>query len=471
MDKRKVGVLTFSDGRDFAHKLQHDMNQQFQDRLVAALAATGEIEPVPCELVWTTDLARSEGRKLRDADVECTILNYAIWAFPHFTAIATEFAPGPFLLFSNINPQYPGLVAMLAAAGSLDQIGVFHARVSGDIDDAPTLERVLQFVRAACAVSRLKGETYGVFGGRSMGMYTAAADLAQWRRLFGVDIEHIDQGEIVRLSAEVPQAQVTQARLWLETHAGAVEYDGAALTPEKLELQIRSYYAVRQLIKDWNLHFVGIKGQPELTNHFATMDLTEAFLNDPYDWDGPHEPIVCATEADSDAALTMEIFKHLARTPVLFADVRHYDAEYDFWDLVNSGQHATYFAGKSFDPAVNMPHVKLRPETFYFPAGGASVFHIAQPGPVTLARLARKDGQYWMAILPAEFLALPPAVAARKAAATTDVWPHAFARLQVPPATFIDTYASNHIHGVYGNYVEDLIWVCKILGIAYRVYA
>jgi L-fucose isomerase len=33
------------------------------------------------------------------------------------------------------------------------------------------------------------------------------------------------------------------------------------------------------------------------------MDVTEAFLNDPYDWDGPHEPHVCATEADMDAAL------------------------------------------------------------------------------------------------------------------------------------------------------------------------
>src|SRR5436190_1053505 len=368
MDKRKVGILTFSDGRDFAHKLQYDMNKSLQDRLVNTLAQTGEIEPVPCELVWTTELARSEGRKLRDAGVECTILNYAIWAFPHFTSIATESAPGPFLCFSNINPQYPGLVAMLAAAGSLNQIGVFHSRISGDIEDKATLEKVMQFVRGASAVARLKGET-------------------------------------------------------------------------------------------------------EMANNFATMDLAEAFLNDPYDWDGPHERIVCATEADSDAALTMEIFKHIAQTPVLFADVRHYDAEYDFWDLVNSGQHATYFAGKSFKPEENMPHVKLLPEIFYFPAGGASVFHIAQPGEVTLGRLTRKDGNYWMAILPAEFVELPPEVAERKAAATTPEWPHAFARLKVSPETFVETYSSNHIHGVYGNYVEDLIWACKILGIDYRVYA
>ena len=43
----------------------------------------------------------------------------------------------------------------------------------------------------------------------------------------------------------------------------------------------------------------------------------------------------------------MQIFKHLAGTPVLFADVRHYHADLGVWDLCNSGEHATYFAGRS----------------------------------------------------------------------------------------------------------------------------
>lgn len=47
------------------------------------------------------------------------------------------------------------------------------------------------------------------------------------------------------------------------------------------------------------------------------MDVAEAFLNDPYDWDGPHEPIVAATESDMDGALTMQIFKLLTGFPVL----------------------------------------------------------------------------------------------------------------------------------------------------------
>jgi L-fucose isomerase len=470
MRKRKIGILTFSDGRKFAHDLQVEMTRGFQDKLVKALEATGEVECVPCEIVWTPELARSQGKTLAAAGVEATVLNFAIWAFPHLPAIATEFAPGPFLCLSNVNPKAPGLVAMLAAAGSLNQVGVLHARVSGDVEDRGVLRRVMAFLRAASALNRLRGKTYGLFGGRSMGMYTAVPALDQWRREFGVDIEHIDQWEIVRRSETIDQKRVARGREWLEKHCGQVAYDGKALTPERLERQIRSYHALRELIQEWDLDFVGIKGQPELTNSFCTMDLAEAFLNDPYDWEGTHDPIVCATEADSDGALTMELFKEIAGTPVLFADVRHYDAEGDFWDLVNSGQHATYFAGRSFDPAVNLPRVKLLPEIFYFPAGGAAVHHIAAPGEVTLARLTRKDGRYWMGIAPGEFLALPEEEALAKAQATTPEWPHAFTRLRVPPERLIATYSSNHIHGVYGDYVEELTWVCKILGIEAEIY-
>jgi L-fucose isomerase len=41
MQKRKIGILTFSDGRKFAHDLQYKMNKRFQDELVKVLEKTG----------------------------------------------------------------------------------------------------------------------------------------------------------------------------------------------------------------------------------------------------------------------------------------------------------------------------------------------------------------------------------------------------------------------------------------------
>ncbi len=472
MKKRKVGILTFSDGRESVHQKLEGLNLEFQEKLAAALEKTGEVEPVTGrEIVWTPELAKNEAARLANEGCELTIFNFAVWSFPHLAAIASRFAPGPFLLFSNINPRYPGMVGMLASAGALDQIGALHGRISGDISNEKVLRKVLSFIRAGSTVARLKGETYGLFGGRPMGMYTAVANTDQWMRLFGIDVEHIDQYEIIRRAGEVPEDEVEVAFSWLSGKVGKIRYDGKQLTPGKLKLQIRSYIAVREIVREKRLSFLGIKGQPELTDHFVTMDVTEAFLNDPYDWNGPKETIVTATEADMDGALTMEILKHITGAPILFADLRHYDKKHGVFDLCNSGNHPTYFAGHSYDPDVNLPKVEFYPQGFYFPAGGASVRHIAASGKVTLARLARRNGEYWLAIVPGEFIELSKEEAEEKAEATQIEWPHAFTRFGIGPEEFLAEYDSNHIHAAYGDWVEELIWVAKMLQIPYRLFA
>lgn len=469
--KRKVGVLTFSDGRRYIHEELLETNWRYQDRLVKALEATGEIEVVAGEeIIWSPKVARREGQRLAAAGVDVTIFNYAIWAFPNLSGVASRFAPGPFLLFSNLHPSEPGMVAMLAAAGMMDQLGATYKRLWGDINDPAVHKQVLSYLRAANAIASLKGQTYGLFGGRPLGMLTAVANQDEWLARFGIDVEHIEQWDIMRLSEQVDTQKVEKAFLWLEQNVGHIAYDGRMLTPEKLKLQIRSYYALQAIIAEKELDFLGIKAHGDLTDHFITMDIAEAFLNDPYDFDGPKEPFVAATEADMDGALTMQLFRQLTGEPTLFADVRHYDAEDDVWYFSNSGTHATFFAGRSKDPAVNLRKVSFLPEVSYYPAGGASVQHFAAPGTVTLARLARKNGKYWLAIVPAEFVEFPEERARAKAATVTPEWPIAFTRLRVTPAEFLSTYPCNHIHGVYGDWVDDLQNIADILGIEAVVY-
>src|SRR5437868_6621815 len=82
-------------------------------------------------------------------------------AFPHFTMLAAQELPGPLLLFSNLDPQYPGMVGMLAAAGALDQIGRVHGRAWGDVADPVVAARLDAHVRAGAAVRGLRGATFG----------------------------------------------------------------------------------------------------------------------------------------------------------------------------------------------------------------------------------------------------------------------------------------------------------------------
>jgi len=296
-------------------------------------------------------------------------------------------------------------------------------------------------------------------------MYTATAGTDTWLARFGVDVEEIDQFELVRRAEETSNEEAQHGRRWLEKNCRAVHYDGQLLTPELLERQIRMYLAMRELIDELHLDFTGIKGQPELTTHFATADVAEALLNDPYDWNGPKAPHVCATEADMDGALTMQLLQRIAGTPVLFADVRHFHSDRGIWDLCNSGQHATWLAERSSDPEENLRHVELFPAQFYFPAGGASVYHVAAPGQFTFARLTRNDGHYRMHVLGGTAERYDDAENEALAEQTTRTWPHMFARLDPTPNAFLDSYASNHIHGVPGDRRAELRSVCDWLDI------
>jgi L-fucose isomerase len=463
----RIGLLTMSDGRDFVAR---DV-QEFVDGATATLAGVlreeGHEVVVARDTVWTNVIATTEARWVAGHQPDLTIFHYPVWAFPHFTLLCAESTPGPLLLVGNIDPQYPGMVGMLAGGGGLDQIGRVHTRVWGDVTARETRDRLLTQVRAATAVRRLRGSTFGRIGGRPMGMYTAVGNTDQWMRQFGVDVEEIDQWEIVRRSELADQARVTAGRKWLET-CGNVHYDGKQLTPDLLERQIRSYYAMRELIEEWNLDFSGIKGQPELTTHFATMDIAEAFLNDPYDWDGPKDTHVTATEADMDGALTMQILKLLSGDPVLFADVRHYHADKDVWDLCNSGQHATWYAARSDDPAENLARTHFHPEIFYFPAGGASVQHLAAPGEATFARLTRRDGRYRMHVMRGAFEQYDEETNEAMMRQSTYEWPHAFARLRVDAGEFLSRFGANHIHAVPGEYVAELRTVCELLDVDFE---
>ncbi|MEW6226543.1 MAG: L-fucose/L-arabinose isomerase family protein [Bacillota bacterium] len=462
MPKCRIGVVAVSDSRSDARDVLDSVNRDYLERTVRGLEATGLIEPVVVtDPVYSSRQAVEEARRLASSKIDGTIINFATWSFPSLAAIIAQNGKGPFLLFSNLNPQYPGLVAMLASGGALEQIGIKHQRIWGEIQEPRVIRKVISFCRAARVVNTLRGQVCGLIGGRSMGMYTATVDPSQWQQIFGVDVEHIDQLEIIRRAQDVPVEQVERAVAWLEKNIGYIAYDGNRLTREKLAQQVRSYYATQDIIEEYGLDFLGVKCHPELSGHFVTQCLSQAFFNDPYDWDGRHEPTVFSCEADMDGAMTMQTMKLLTGEPVLFMDFRHYDASEDVFVFCNCGSQATYYANRSDSAEENLRDVHLYPSKPLMKGGGAHVQYVCAPGTVTIARLLRSEGRYKMAILKGEFVRYPR----EKCRETTLEWPTAFVRLEVDPDVLIASYSSNHCHAVYGDWIEELKQTCQLLGI------
>lgn len=463
MSKKPVlGILGFSDGDPEVHEQLKGIVQAQVDAIVEALQADGRVEVVAAPaLVNSVESAKRLSSDLAGKGVDGTIFSYGVFAFPNFSAIAAQNGKGPFLLAANLNPDWPGMVSMLAAGGALHHLGIEHFRVAGDVKTSQVLEQIVTFAKCAKAVSSLNGMKYGLFGGRSLGMYSSTVSMQDWQKLFGVDVDHIDQSEIVRVAETVPEEQVEKAFQWLTQNVGRIEFNDTTFTPEKLRTQIRHYEAIKKLTEENGYDFIGVKCHYEMSRHYCTECLAAAFMNDPYDWDGPKEPCVCACEADSDAALTMEILKQLTGDPVIFMDVRHYDANNDVMVFCNCGSQSTYYAAASEDFRENLAKVTLYPALEMYAGGGCHVNLQTKPGKATIARLCRSEGKYRMVIIPCEFVSMP----VEKEAETTKEWPHVFAKLPFDHQIFLNNFDANHCHAVYGDHVEELKMICKMLNI------
>lgn len=461
----KVGLLVFSDGRPRVHSAQLEIINKYTNQIKAALMSIKEVVLIEGkEIITNPKLAVKEGQRMLAENVDCTIFNIPIWVFPHLVVIAARHSKQPFILIANDDPKTASMVGMMASAGSLEQLEIPHERLWGNFKSQEFQKSLVVFIKSAFAVNKLKGQQYGLFGGRSLGMYTALASHKQWQKQFGVDIEHIDQLTLVDEAKKVPKKKIEKHFQWLEQNVGKIIFDDK-LTPDKLKQQISFYLATKQIVAREGFDFIGIKCQPELSENYCTQCLTAAFMNDPYDADGKKEPVVTACEIDMDGALTMQILKLISNKPVLFFDFRHYDPQ-GFYIFCNCGAQATWYAARSESPKENLSKVTLMPQAFYYKAGGAATQYICMKGEVTLSRLFQVGNKYKMAILPGEFIEQPP----YKLKETTPQWPHAFVKLKVPPEVLIYEYNSNHAHAVAGNYVKELEMVCKFLNVEPIVY-
>ena len=369
--KIKIGVLTFGDGRSFLAEDLFPMNAAFQKKVKNKLEKDGFTVIAPEETICSNELAVKYGRLMQSEHVNCVIFNYCVWASPAYSRVVAQYCPKPIIMYANLNPGYPAMVGMQAGAGSLDQLGIPFYKIFGELEDKNISSRLQSCIIGISAFNQMKGQTYCNVGGRSLSIDTAVADTALWMEKFGIDVDHVDQLELVRRTEEELKkgTRVEPALQYLKKHIKKIHWTAEDAKMKLTDLLIRRsigmYYAMRDLCDEFGYDFCGIKGQRELTEHYATSDIPEAFLNDLYGPEGEaHEPIVCATECDMDGALTMQMFKLISGKPSLFADIRSYYPDKNIWDLCNSGAHATYFAGASETPAEISRMLNSGPKVF-----------------------------------------------------------------------------------------------------------
>ena len=120
--------------------------------------------------------------------------------------MAAQFCPQPVIMLANYYEDKPGLVGMLAGSGSLMQADIPYFKLYGNIEDPAILKKLKAYINGVSAFNRLKGMTYVGVGGRSINIDTTVADPALWMKMFGIDVDSVDQMELVR-RAEIIQKE------------------------------------------------------------------------------------------------------------------------------------------------------------------------------------------------------------------------------------------------------------------------
>ncbi len=471
MSKPRVGLMTFGDERqDMWDKVFGNLTMPRHDGAITYL------QTLPITLFSDKSVARTRDQINTQVDhliqnqVDVLVAHIPCWTSPNLVIHGIQRLDKPVVIVTSKSAATHGMVGFLGAGGALQQIGKPHLRIRENFDTDAMTDKLLPFLRAAYAVSELSGEVFGFFGGRSLGIDTGSFDPMQWRKLFKVDVEHIDQLEIIRRADEIESSRSDKMIDWLEEKAKKVCYNNGALTREKLGYQVKCYLATKDIIDEKGLGFVSVKCMPDLSNDFVPQCISAAFLPSPFDADGRKKSVSMSCEADGDGALTMEVLKHVSGgNPPMFGDLSHIDEDEKILYLPNCGAMCAWFAGRDQNADTNLAQIELIPSVR--PAGGATTYFSAAPGAITLARFYRYDGEYRMAIIPGESIELPAEKLAEfvKARGPHQL-PTAFVKVSANLDALISEFGSNHISGVAGYHVQELIQFCQMTGVEPKLF-
>lgn len=348
------------------------------------------------------------------------------WAYPDFSVSPMWQLPAdvPKLMLGSAIPDFPGAVGLLAASSGTEHVGIKTSRlfVENFKDHGFYAEDLESFLnkgkhepsspdpievtvsdaareKATRVIEDLRGSIYGAVGPRSMQMWNKISE-ADFLRYFGVAREGFDGLRLLKMAEKIPGSRAEAALnllfdKGLEVRLGRDPLRN--LTKDMVIFQMKVYFALLNLKKEFGLDFLGVQDQLDWIEHYPATDLTLGILNNRLRPESDGETIVAATEADDAAAITMQVLKLLSGgEPVGFNDLRYWDHKQGLYWFVNSGALAPYFAYGSHD---SLRGAWSERQTYmYFKQGGGTCSVVVRiPGVVTWARFSYRNHQLYLA--------------------------------------------------------------------------
>ena len=546
----KIGIRPTIDGRQGGVRESLEEKTMALAKAVAELISTnlrnGDGSPVECVIADGTigRVAESAAcaEKFEREGVGSTITVTSCWCYGSETMDMNPYYPKAVWGFNGT--ERPGavyLAAVLAAHAQkgLPAFGIYGRDVQDASDNsipADVAEKLLRFARAAQAVATMRGKSYLSLGNTCMGIAGSIVDADFFQQYLGIRCEYADLVEILRRMEQgiYDPEEYKKAMAWTERcckpHEGRdynEERGKAKSRAEKdddWEFTVKSMLIINDLMHGnprlldlgfkeeslgHNAIAAGVQGQRQWTDYKPNFDFPESLLCTSFDWNGPREARVLATENDSLNGVSM-LFGHLlTNRGVMFSDIRTYwspeavervtgkrpegMAAGGFIHLINSGATTLDATGAVSDsdgkPTMKHPweltdadmKACLDATTWYpadrdyFRGGGFSSHFVTRGGmPMTMIRVNRVSGLGPVLQLAEGWtVELDPEVHDILDRRTDKTWPTTWfvPRLDDKKDAFRDVYSvmnswgANHGAIAYGHIGDDIVTLCSMLRI------
>lgn len=540
----RIGIRPVIDGR---RGVRDGLEQQTMNmarataELLSSTLKRPNGQPVECVIADTTIGGFAEAAacadKFRRENVGVSITVTPCWCYGSETMDQDPLIPKAVWGFNGT--ERPGAVYLAAVLSAHNQkglpaFGIYGHEVQDQGDSSipgDVREKLLRFARAGLAVAEMRGKAYLSLGGVSMGIAGSIVDQPFFQKWLGIRTECVDMSEFqrrlkLRLFDEV---EFEKAMAW--TKANCIEgrdfndssvRHSEAQKKEEWEISVQMALIARDLMvgnprlaekgygEESHGHYAiaaGFQGQRQWTDFMPNGDFMETILNSSFDWNGPRQPLVMATENDCLNGVGMLFGNLLTAEAQIFSDVRAYwspesieratgwkpngAAANGLIHLINSGATCLDAAGemsvdgrpgiKPFwqvteaDMKASLEATRFCPADLgYFRGGGFSTDFTTRGGmPLTMCRLSLVDGLGpVLQIAEGVSVTLPEKVHDTLDLRTNPSWPTTwFAPRLTGKGPFRSTYdvmnvwGANHGAISHGHIGADLITLAAMLRI------
>jgi len=542
-DFPKVGIRPVIDGRMMG--VRESLEAQTMNmaknaaKLISSKLKYSNGKPVVCVIADTCIGGVAEAamcaEKFNKLSVGVSLTVTPCWCYGSETIDMSPDIPRAIWGFNGT--ERPGAVYLAAALAGhtmkgLPAFGIYGHDVQDSSDQSITedvSEKILRFVRAGLAVSRMKGKSYLSMGSVSMGIAGSIIREDFFQEYLGMRNEYVDMSEFNRrLNEEIfDKDEFRKALEWTKKNCKeGKDRNNIPKTRKRKDFEwetvVRMTLIARDLMvgnprleklgygeeaKGHNAILSGFQGQRHWTDHMPNGDFLEAILCSSFDWNGIRPPYLVATENDAMNGVPMLFGYLLTNTAQMFSDIRTYWspeaikrvtkmkpeglASNGVIHLINSGASALDFSGRQTnkgeacikpfweitgkDAADCLKATQWPPaNTGYFRGGGfSSQFDTKGVMPLTISRVNLVKGLGPVLQLAEGWtVELPEKINKILTERTDPTWPTTwFTPRLTGIGPFSDVYSvmanwgANHSASSYGHIGADLITLASILRI------